>query len=96
VGSVYEAGDGLAAIEVLRTRKVGLVLSDINIPNMDGLELLGRIKASEEWRNHPLRSVEERHGQPLFLLLRHAQDVRSGSQEVHGWGALATNKWTNA
>jgi two-component system chemotaxis response regulator CheY len=54
VGSVFEAGDGVAALEVMKSRKVGLVLSDINMPNMDGLELLGRIKADQEWRKVPV------------------------------------------
>jgi two-component system chemotaxis response regulator CheY len=54
VGTVFEAGDGAAALEILKKQKVGLVLSDINMPNMDGLELLGRIKAEEEWRKVPV------------------------------------------
>ena len=54
VGSVYEAGDGAAALDVLRTQHVGLILSDINMPNMDGLQLLGRIKANEQWRKVPV------------------------------------------
>ena len=54
VGSVYEAGDGAAALEILKRQKVGLVLSDINMPNMDGLQLLGHIRANEEWRHVPV------------------------------------------
>jgi two-component system chemotaxis response regulator CheY len=54
VGSVFEAGDGAAAMEILRRERVGLVLSDINMPNMDGLELLGHIKADPEWRKVPV------------------------------------------
>jgi two-component system chemotaxis response regulator CheY len=54
MGTVFEAGDGAAALEILKKQKVGLVLSDINMPNMDGLELLGRIKADEEWRKVPV------------------------------------------
>jgi len=54
VGSVFEAGDGVAALEIMKKQKVGLVLSDINMPNMDGLELLGRIKAEQEWRKVPV------------------------------------------
>jgi two-component system, chemotaxis family, chemotaxis protein CheY len=54
VGSVYEAGDGAAALEILKQQKVGLVLSDINMPNMDGLQLLGHIRANEDWRKMPV------------------------------------------
>ena len=54
VGTVFEAGDGAAALEILKKQRVGLVLSDINMPNMDGLELLGHIKANEEWRKVPV------------------------------------------
>lgn len=54
VGTVFEAGDGAAALEILKKQKVGLVLSDINMPNMDGLELLAHIKANEEWRKLPV------------------------------------------
>jgi two-component system, chemotaxis family, chemotaxis protein CheY len=43
---VFEAGDGCAAIEILKTEKVGVVLSDINMPNMDGLQMLAELKAS--------------------------------------------------
>jgi len=54
MGTVFEAGDGAAALEILKKQKVGLVLSDINMPNMDGLELLGHIKADQEWRKVPV------------------------------------------
>jgi len=54
VGCVYEAGDGAAALEILKHQKVGLVLSDINMPNMDGLQLLGHIRAREDWRKMPV------------------------------------------
>jgi two-component system chemotaxis response regulator CheY len=38
LGEIYEAGEGVEAVDTLRKQKVGLVLSDINMPNMDGLE----------------------------------------------------------
>ena len=57
VRQFLEAGDGAEALELMRSQSVGLVLSDINMPNMDGLELLGRIKANEAWKDIPVVMV---------------------------------------
>lgn len=54
LGEVLEAGDGVEALERLKAKKVGLVLSDINMPNMDGIELLTRIRATPEWSSIPV------------------------------------------
>lgn len=54
IGEVFEAGDGIEALNVMNTHKVGLVLSDINMPNMDGLQLLGEIKSKSEWKAIPI------------------------------------------
>jgi two-component system, chemotaxis family, chemotaxis protein CheY len=53
IGEVYEAGDGLEALDVMKSRKVGLILSDINMPKMDGLQLLSELKANEAWKRVP-------------------------------------------
>src|SRR5215469_13303334 len=42
---VREAGSGVEALEILRAERVDLVLSDINMPAMDGLEFVRQIKA---------------------------------------------------
>jgi two-component system chemotaxis response regulator CheY len=41
---VYEAGNGMEGLEVLRSSSIDLILSDINMPSMDGLEFLRQIK----------------------------------------------------
>lgn len=67
LGNVYEAGDGKEAIETLRTQSVGLILSDINMPNMNGLELLSHIKASEAWKHLPIVMVSTEGSQQKVL-----------------------------
>jgi len=42
---VLEAGSGTEGLDVLRLHKVDLILSDINMPSMDGLEFLRQIRA---------------------------------------------------
>jgi putative nucleotidyltransferase with HDIG domain len=42
------AGDGPAALEILASHPIDVVISDINMPGMDGLELIGRIKERYE------------------------------------------------
>lgn len=42
---VLEAGSGTEGLELLKTREVDLILSDINMPSMDGLEFLRQIRA---------------------------------------------------
>ncbi len=44
LGEFAEAGDGTEAVEIMKTRSFRLVLSEINTPQMDGLQLLARIK----------------------------------------------------
>ena len=57
LGNVYEAGDGKEALEKLGSQNVGLVLSDINMPNMDGIEFLRQVKANEALKNIPVVMV---------------------------------------
>ena len=57
IDKVHEAGDGLEALELLKTNTVQLILCDINMPNMDGIELLQRLKAQEDLRSVPVMMV---------------------------------------
>lgn len=41
----FEASDGFQALKWLRENSVDLIISDINMPNMDGYELLERLRA---------------------------------------------------
>jgi two-component system chemotaxis response regulator CheY len=54
LGQVHEASDGREALQKLLAAPVGLILTDINMPNMDGLELLSAVKALDAYKNVPI------------------------------------------
>ena len=62
VGQFLEAGDGVQALKVLEDEWVDLVLSDINMPNMNGLELIGKMHADEILRSIPVVMVTTEAG----------------------------------
>ena len=66
-GQGFEASDGLEALEHLKKQAVQLILSDINMPNMDGLQLLSHIKANPVWKNVPVVMVTTEGSQSKVL-----------------------------
>jgi two-component system, chemotaxis family, chemotaxis protein CheY len=51
---VFEAGNGLEALAVLNQRKVDLVLCDINMPAMDGLEFVKQLPSVKNAKGVPV------------------------------------------
>jgi two-component system chemotaxis response regulator CheY len=51
---VLEAGDGLEAIKVLGARTADVIISDINMPNLDGIELTRRLRAMPAYARTPI------------------------------------------
>lgn len=45
LSKVYEASSGVEALDVLKSERVQLILSDINMPMMDGLEFLRQLRS---------------------------------------------------
>jgi two-component system chemotaxis response regulator CheY len=52
-----EAEDGVAALAKLRGSKFDFVVSDINMPNMNGFQLLAEIKKDEKLKHLPVLMV---------------------------------------
>ncbi len=55
--NIREAEDGTAAMEELKRKKADLVISDWNMPNMTGIELLRAIRADESLKDVPVLMV---------------------------------------
>ena len=51
---VLEAQDGAVALSVLQSRAVDLVLTDINMPNMNGIELTRALRALPSFGKTPI------------------------------------------
>jgi len=72
IGEIFEARDGVEALEIVRNHPLNLVLSDINMPNLDGLGLLAELKGSAQWRGLPVVMIttegsEEKVSQAIRL-----------------------------
>jgi two-component system chemotaxis response regulator CheY len=52
-----EAEDGAIALSMLKNQKFDFVVSDINMPNMNGFELLASVKADPSLKHLPVLMV---------------------------------------
>ncbi len=55
--NVVEADNGVMALEILKGEKIDFIVSDWNMPEMTGIELLKTVRASEEWKDLPFLMV---------------------------------------
>jgi two-component system chemotaxis response regulator CheY len=62
--SVLEASDGLEALTLLRTNSVELIMCDINMPVMSGLQLLQQIKEEKLAPGVPIVMVTTESSEP--------------------------------
>ena len=59
---VVEAGNGQEALALLSNRTIDVVLSDINMPQMDGLQLLSSLKTSPQFEKIPVLIISTESG----------------------------------
>ncbi len=51
---VLEASDGVQALGIAKTQPMDLVLSDVNMPNMDGIELCRNLRQLPSYKFTPI------------------------------------------
>ena len=51
--AVFEAGDGVEALAMLEKESIDVIISDIMMPNMDGMELCHRVKTDAAYSHIP-------------------------------------------
>ncbi len=56
-GNIAEANDGISALKILKSEKIDFIISDWNMPNMNGLELLKTVRADSELSGIPFLMV---------------------------------------
>jgi len=55
--NIVEAEDGVIALKTLKSQKIDFVVSDWNMPNMTGLELLKAVRSDEDLKSTPFLMV---------------------------------------
>ncbi len=51
---VVEAADGVEALNIAKSRSVNLVITDVNMPNMDGITLIKELRGLPNYKFTPL------------------------------------------
>lgn len=59
---LYEAASGLEALDRLMEAKIDLIFTDINMPNMDGLEFIKRCKEDDNFQHIPIIVITTEDG----------------------------------
>ncbi|MCS7199018.1 MAG: response regulator [Caldimicrobium sp.] len=55
--NIVEADDGTTALDILNKEKIDLIISDWNMPKMNGLELLKAVRSNENTKDIPFIMV---------------------------------------
>lgn len=63
IKEVFEAGNGVEALARMQQTRVDLILTDINMPVMDGLELVRQLQAVKNAQNVPIVMITTEAGE---------------------------------
>ena len=62
LGNVLQAGNGAEALEVLKSKDVDVVVTDLHMPEMDGLTLIRHLRADPMHKDLPVIVVSTEGG----------------------------------
>jgi two-component system chemotaxis response regulator CheY len=65
IGEILEAENGQAGLERLAGAAVGIILTDINMPVMDGLTFIGNIRSNPDWNKTPIVIITTEGGETM-------------------------------
>lgn len=74
--TVVSASDGVEAMKIARSRPVSLVLTDLNMPNMDGIRLIKELRGLPGYKFTPI----------LMLTTESANDKKQEGKEAGATG----------
>ena len=60
---VTEASDGIDALQKAKQNKFNLVITDVNMPNMDGITLTKELRALDEYKFVPILTLTTESGE---------------------------------
>jgi two-component system chemotaxis response regulator CheY len=61
----WEAGNGREALTIVHQQKIDLILTDFNMPEMNGLEMAQALKRQEEYRHIPIFFITAQENEAL-------------------------------
>ncbi len=73
---VLQAEDGQQGLDVLRTEHVDVVITDVNMPVMDGIQFIREVRASGQFQSLPI----------LILTTETSQEKRNEGKAAGGTG----------
>lgn len=65
--NIIEAEDGLQGLKALEKNSVDLIISDLNMPNMNGLDMCRSIKSNERLKHIPIFMMTTESSQEMTL-----------------------------
>lgn len=73
---ILEAQDGMEALDRAKGQKLSLIITDVNMPRMDGITLVQRLRAMPEFRFTPI----------LVLTTESGPDMKQKGKEAGATG----------